>query len=311
MSQSEIHPDLDARKRLGPFSSLRSFAIDIKLAHSVFALPFAAAAIPFLQADTLRAVSWKHFLLLLGCMIGARSFAMGMNRFLDRHLDSKNPRTKGREIPKGALSPGHSLAWSLTAGSLLVINSFALNPLAGWLSLPLLALLATYSIGKHFTPLVHWYLGMCLGFAPLGVQIALEGRVTLPVALLGIAVTLWTAGFDVLYSLQDMAFDRKYGLRSIPVALGVNGSLWMSRLCFAAMTTVLLVVKSVSERGGWYLAGVAVVTAILLWEHWLVRDTDAEGRNPKINAAFFNWNAAVSICFFAFTFIDWMIGPAR
>ena len=291
--------------------SFSTFAIDIKLLHSAFALPFAASAFLFLDTtQLLEALTLRKVALLVCCMIGARSFAMGFNRFADRHIDRINPRTKVRQIPSGALSPGHGLIWTVLSGLLLVTGAFLLSPLAGWLSFPLMMVLAGYSFGKRLTLLVHWYLGVCLGFAPVAVQIALVGKPTTSAILIGAAVAFWTAGFDILYSLQDMLFDRKMGLKSVPARFGTRGALVISRISFAVMAVLLSAAGAMASRGVIYFTGVAVVTGILVYEHWIVRHTDDSGHSPNINAAFFNWNAAVSIIFFVMALADviWSVG---
>lgn len=289
-----------------PFTrSFYNFARDIKLLHSAFALPFAASAFLFLDTtELLDALTLRKVILLIGCMIGARSFAMGFNRFADRHIDRVNPRTKVRQIPSGGLAAGHGLMWTIMSGLLLVIGAFLLSPLAGWLSLPLMMVLAGYSFGKHLTLLVHWYLGVCLGFAPVAVQIALVGKPTTSVLLIGTAVAFWTAGFDILYSLQDMVFDRKMGLKSVPARFGTKGALIISRMSFTVMAILLSAAGVMTSRGVLYFSGVAVVSGILAYEHWIVRHTDKSGNSPNINAAFFNWNAAVSIIFFIMALAD-------
>lgn len=281
--------------------SFAAFAADIKLAHSIFALPFAASAfiLGHIAVPDLRQIA-----LLLVCMVSARSFAMGMNRYLDRDIDSENPRTRIRKIPSGELQPAQGLAWSLAWGAVFVAAAFSLNRLAGYCSVPLLVILLSYSLMKRFTWLAHFYLGMCLGLAPIAVQIALQGAISLPVLLVGLAVTLWTAGFDILYSLQDMQFDKDKGLHSVPRYFGPRNSLYISRVSFAAMVVLLCIAGRFSGLGALYYFGVAVVGGILTFEHVMVRDARHDGRSAKINAAFFNANAYVSVAFFAFALAD-------
>jgi 4-hydroxybenzoate polyprenyltransferase len=285
--------------------SLVAFAKDIKLTHSVFALPFAAAA--FLVGG-LPAPTAAQGALLVVCMVAARSFAMGMNRYLDRQLDAENPRTARRMIPAGELTAGAALAISLAAAGLFVAAAFRLSPLAGACAVPLLLILVTYSTFKRWSWLTHWYLGLCLGLAPIAVQVALTGTATLPVLLLGAAVLFWTAGFDILYALQDIDFDRQRGLFSIPGRFGPAAALWLSRLSFAAMIALLAVAGVLSQRAALYYVGIAVVAAILAYEHWLVRDARATGKSANINAAFFNANAAVSLVFLLFALLDAVLG---
>jgi 4-hydroxybenzoate polyprenyltransferase len=281
--------------------SLALFAADIKIAHSVFALPFAASAfvIGALPLPTARQTA-----LLLVCMVCARSFAMGMNRYLDRAIDAENPRTKMRKIPVGALTPSAGLTWSLAAGVAFAVAAAALSPLAGRLSVPLLLVLMTYSFWKRWSWLTHWYLGACLGLAPVAVAIALTGKASVPVLLVALAVCLWTAGFDILYSLQDLDFDRRQELKSVPARFGAARALWLSRASFAGMLGLLGVAGVLAGLGPVYYAGVTVVGAILTYEHVVVRDARHDGRSARINAAFFTANAYVSVVFLAMTCLD-------
>jgi len=286
---------------LASLGSFRAFAADIKIAHSVFALPFAMSAFVL---GHLPLPSIKQALLLLLCMITARSFAMGINRVLDHRLDQANPRTRGRMIPRGALSTRQGFAWSALAGIVFIAAAFALSLVCGYSAPLLLAVLAMYTLMKRLTWLTHWYLGMCLGLAPIAVSIALTGRAPLAVLLVGIGVCLWTAGFDILYALQDREFDQQHHLHSIPSRFGSATALWVSRCCFAAMSTALILAGRWAGQGPLYYVGVAVVTALLIYEQILVRDAKINGTSPHINLAFFTMNAYVSVIYFAFTALD-------
>lgn len=292
-------------KLLDTGRSFRHFAADIKIAHSVFALPFAAAAF---IVGRIPLPDFRQAALLLICMVSARSFAMGMNRFLDHRIDAENPRTRIRKIPSGAMTPKQGLFWSLVAAVSFVASAVALSPLAGICAAPLLAVLMAYSFMKKLSWLTHWYLGLCLGLAPVAVEIALTGAASLPVLLLGMAVALWTAGFDILYSLQDMDFDRVRGLHSVPGRFGPSASLWLSRASFAGTVVVLAAAGHLAGRGVIYALGVTIVAAILATEHWLVRDARADGRSKHINVAFFNLNAYVSVVFFVCAQLDFLAG---
>ena len=178
--------------------TLRAFAYDIKLAHTVFALPFVLATLVFVNFNWhLGTIFW-----ILLCMISARSFAMGMNRYLDRKLDALNPRTQKRLIPDGKLSPQAGLRWSLRFGVLFIFSAFQLNLTAAYLSPLVLVILGAYPFMKHLSWLTHWYLGACLGLSPLATSLALTGALSREVCLLGLAVMMWTAGFDILYALK-------------------------------------------------------------------------------------------------------------
>lgn len=281
--------------------SFSAFAADIKLSHSIFALPFVGTGL--LLAEITHVESWQVALIVC-CMVSARSFAMGMNRYLDSEIDSENVRTKNRAIPAGRLSRPACLAWSLLFATLFVGFASALSRLAGWLAIPLLMVLSSYSLMKRMTWLTHWYLGGCLGLAPIAAQIALQNRVTWPVGLVGIAVALWTAGFDLLYSLQDTSFDVEKGLHSVPAKLGSRAALGLSILSFIGMLSLLTVAGGMSQVGVWYWSGLWFVAMILIFEHWIVRDAWQAGTSKRISAAFFNANALVSVAFFVCVFID-------
>jgi 4-hydroxybenzoate polyprenyltransferase len=282
-------------------SSLRLFATDIKLAHSVFAIPFAAAAFFLGQLPW---PSLNQIFLLILCMVTARSTAMGMNRYLDRHIDAANPRTRGRKIPSGELSAKAGLGWSIGSAVIFITSAAKLSPLAGYCALPLLIILAFYSFMKRLTVLTHWYLGVCLGLSPIAVSISISGHVEPPVLLLGAAVCLWTAGFDIIYALQDLKFDRSMGLHSIPSKFSPAVSLVISRASFVSMILLLALAGYLSQRGFLYFFGVAAVATLLSYEQYLVSDARTTGNSVNLNVAFFNMNAYVSVIFLAFTVLD-------
>ncbi len=282
--------------------SLLVFCADIKLAHSVFAIPF-AASILFLLPVPLPSI--QVALLLLACMITARSWAMGMNRFIDREIDGRNPRTAGRMIPAGRLPAGIGLTWTTVSGVLFILLASRLNATAGWLSIPLLLILASYSYAKRVSWLTHWYLGLCLGLAPIAVTVALNMGIPIAAITLGAAVAAWTGGFDVLYALQDMNFDRKAGLHSAPARLGPRVSIYLSRASFLLMIGLLIVTGWLTHQSMIYFVGVAIIFVFLAWEHYAVRDAVVDGQSRGINAAFFNANAAVSLLYLTFVVAAW------
>jgi len=280
---------------------LAAFAGDIKIAHSIFALPFAAVAVVIARLPLPSAVD---VLLLLMAMVSARTFAMGVNRWADHRYDVMNPRTSQRAIPAGRLSGSECLTYSIIAGLIFVVSAVSLSPLAGALAVPLLAFLGAYSWLKRWTVGVHFYLGACLAMAPVAVAIALTGTLQPEIALVAIGVCMWTAGFDLLYSLQDLEFDRKVGLRSIPARFGVAGSIYISRACFAVAIVALTAAGVVANCSWLYFLGVVVVAAILTAEQVII----ARGRDrldsQLINTAFFKINAWVGVIYLAFTIAD-------
>ncbi|NRA44428.1 MAG: 4-hydroxybenzoate octaprenyltransferase [Oligoflexales bacterium] len=292
------------KQELSFLQSSVPFFKDIKLAHSVFALPFAAVALLMIPLPE-NILSIAPFLLI--CMVSARSFAMGMNRYLDRHIDRLNPRTADRLIPNGTLNPKHGLAWSLLMGLVFLGSAASISSVVGLLGLPLLVILAAYSLMKRFTYLTHWYLGFCLGLAPIAVSVALTSSVSFPIIFIGIAVMMWTAGFDILYSLQDQGFDRNEKLHSIPSKFGASAAVYISRISFLLMLGSLIVSGIMANFGTSYYLGLGVIALFLAYEHWLVRDVLQYGYSKNINKAFFNVNAWVGILFFVVVQIELLL----
>lgn len=273
----------------------------IKFSHTIFALPFALAG-------ALLAVrgmpTGRQLLLIVLAMVGARTAAMAMNRLIDAEIDAKNPRTAGRAIPAGLLSKGAVMVAILLAVALLLWSAAMLNPLCLKLAPIALFFLVLYSYCKRFTALAHVVLGICLAAAPIGAWVALKGVIELPAVVLGLLVLFWVAGFDILYALQDLEYDRSAGLHSIPVALGVDGSLWLARL-FHLLTIGLLVWLIVLlGLGAWFWLGSGLMAAMLLYEHWLLRGGDLS----KLDAAFFTMNGYISLTFLAATAADVFLG---
>ena len=269
----------------------------IKFSHTIFALPFALSG-ALLAVRGLP--SGRQLLFIILAMVGARTAAMALNRLIDAEIDAKNPRTAGRAIPAGLLSKGAVLVAILLSVALLLWSAAMLNPLCLKLAPIALFFLVLYSYCKRFTALAHVVLGICLAAAPIGAWVALTGTIQLPAIVLGLLVLFWVAGFDILYALQDLEYDRSVGLHSIPVALGVSGSLWLARL-FHLLTLGLLVWLIVLlGLGPWFWLGSGLMAALLLYEHWLLRAADLS----KLDAAFFTMNGYISLTFLAATAAD-------
>ena len=260
----------------------------IKFSHTVFALPFALAG-ALLAARGLPSAQQLFWIVM--AMVGARTTAMGLNRLVDAEIDARNPRTAGRAIPAGLIGKGTTLGFILASLALLLVAAGQLNPLCLKLAPLAIFFLVLYSYCKRFTSLAHVVLGICLAAAPIGAWIAIRGQIDAPALILGGAVLFWVAGFDILYALQDLEFDRKAGLHSIPVLLGVEGSLWAARVFHLVMLGLLLGLFATMGLGGFFMAGILVAAAMLLYEHWLLRDGNLE----KLDAAFFNMNGYISI----------------
>jgi 4-hydroxybenzoate polyprenyltransferase len=278
--------------------TLRQVGSLVKFSHTIFALPFALAAV--VLAAPFGQVTWLRVSLIVVCIAAARTAAMAFNRLVDRDIDAQNPRTADREIPRGLLSVGFVRA--LVAGSCLVfvIGAYLLGPLPLLLSPIALGLALGYSYVKRFSSLCHLVLGAAIAFAPGGAWIAVGAPVTAAPWLLVIAVATWVGGFDILYSLQDEGFDRGAGLYSIPSRVGVRGSLWISALLHVVTLVCLVGVGSVLARGVAYFAGTALVGGILVYEHMIVRPSDLS----RINKAFFDLNGYISVGFLVCVLID-------
>jgi 4-hydroxybenzoate polyprenyltransferase len=266
----------------------------IKFSHSVFALPFALTSTALAAAGGLR---WSQVAWILVAMVGARSAAMGFNRLADHAIDARNPRTAGRELPRGILRRAEVGAFVIVSAGALVLAAGMLNPLCLALSPVALAIVLLYSYAKRFTSLSHVVLGLALGMAPVGAWLAIRGRFDLVPILLGLAVLFWVAGFDTIYACQDVDFDRNEGLRSLPARFGVRTALGLARVFHALAVALLLSLYGLAALHPLYLAGVAGVAALLVYEHSLVRHDDLS----RVDVAFFTLNGWISVGYFAVT----------
>ena len=251
---------------------LRTYASFVRVSHSVFALPFALAGA--LLAAQRTAVTWGTVGWILAAMVAARSAAMGFNRLVDARMDALNPRTAMREIPRGAMSMREAAVFVVVSSAAFVFASWRLNPLCLALSPVALAIVFWYSLAKRFTTWTQLFLGLAMAVAPVGGWLAVGGRGGWEPWLLAAAIGTWVGGFDVLYACQDLEFDRAHGLRSIPVRFGVRTSLAISRGMHVIAVACLLALAAVAPLGGVYLAGVAAVAAMLVYEQSLVRADD-------------------------------------
>lgn len=265
----------------------------IKWEHSIFALPFA------LTGAMLAAHGWPRPMQLLWivvCMVTARSAAMAFNRWADADLDAVNPRTSARAIPAGLLTRGFVAAFTAFMSVAFVLSAAQLNRLTLWLSPVALAILLLYSYTKRFTRWSHLVLGFCLGIAPAAAWIAVRGALDARILVLTAAVLFWVAGFDVLYACQDAEHDRMHHLNSVPAAIGIAGAFWVARAMHAIMLGLLLWLVHLFALGTVGLVGIAVVAALLLYEHLIVSPSDMR----RLNAAFFTMNGVISVVFFVF-----------
>jgi 4-hydroxybenzoate polyprenyltransferase len=287
--------------RDGALAHVAKFGRMVKFEHTLFALPFALASAAI--AARAHGISAARVAGIVIAMAAARTAAMGFNRIVDRHIDARNPRTARREIPAGVISLRAAWTMTLAATALFVLAAAALGPLCLALSPLALLLLFGYSFTKRFTALCHLFLGLAIAAGPAGAWIAVRGDFGWPPGLLMIAVASWIAGFDVLYALSDRDFDRAAGIHSIPARLGVTGALIVSALLHVVTVAALIALATSAHLGPAYLSGVAVVVALLIYEHAIVRPTDLS----RLDIAFFNLNGWVSVIFFVATVLDVLV----
>ncbi|WP_022849882.1 UbiA-like polyprenyltransferase [Limisalsivibrio acetivorans] len=276
---------------------LKTFLNMIKVEHTLFALPFAFTGM-LLAADGLPSVMTVVWICV--AVLGARSGAMGFNRIADAKIDAKNPRTAGRDIPSGKISMGEATLYTVISFGVYLFAAWMLNPLCLILSPIPLLIFILYSYTKRFTALCHIVLGVALGIAPIGAWVAVRGDVSFGIVLLGLGVMAWVAGFDIIYACQDIDFDRKEGLHSIPRYLGIEGSLILARIMHMAAFLLFLYTKYYFGLGWLYFAGILISGAIMVYEHRLLKPEDLS----KLGMAFFNLNAYISLTVFIFTALD-------
>lgn len=272
----------------------------IRFEHSVFALPFALLAA--LLAAQGWPTAWQLFWIVVA-MVGGRSAAMAFNRIADLRFDAQNPRTAGRELPTGKLSLGFAWTFTIVSAAVLVGAAWQLNPLALKLSPAVLAILLLYSYTKRFTTLTHWVLGLCLGMAPAGAWIAVRGALDWEILPLSLAVLCWVAGFDIIYACQDVEFDRRVRLFSLPARIGIRGALWVARALHVIMLGLLVWLAREAGAGALAYAGLALTGALLAYEHSLVKASDLS----RVNAAFFTVNGYISVLLLLFWGADILV----
>jgi 4-hydroxybenzoate polyprenyltransferase len=282
-------------------ASVGTYLSFVRVSHTVFALPFAFTGALLASRDA--APSWRSFGWIVVCMVAARSAAMGFNRIVDARFDALNPRTANRELPRGALSAREAWLFVTVSAIIFVAAAFQVNPLCGWLSPVALAIVGWYSLAKRYTYYTQAFLGLAMAVAPVGGWLAAGGGLAPAPWLLGLAIGCWVAGFDIIYACQDEAFDRAQGLKSIPVRFGVAGALRLSRLLHVATVAVMTSLAWVVPLGAIYLAGVALVAALLIYEQSIVTADDLSRA-----ADAFNLNGYVGILYMATTAVALYVG---
>jgi 4-hydroxybenzoate polyprenyltransferase len=287
---------------MGLVSYIRKWGELVRFSHTVFALPFALAAMAVAARENQGWPGWRKFLLIVGAMVFARTCAMVFNRIMDRDFDAANPRTAMRHLPTGQV--GLISAWTLWGLSALgfIAVTYFINPLCFYLSPVALGVVCFYSLTKRFSNYTHLFLGVALALAPIGAWLAVDGAAIQPweiaaMLVLSLAVVFWLVGFDIIYALQDYEFDRQHGLHSLVVAWGPKNALDAAFLSHMLMWGLLLMFGLISRFRVVYLIGLLIILVSLLFEHWLAR------RRPLnwINLAFFRLNALISTVFLVVT----------
>lgn len=308
-------------------TTVKNYLSLIKFSHTVFALPFAligfVIAIKFGNIEhghlnLNESIGWgtklndanffdhygstiiTKFILVLFCMIFARSAAMAFNRYLDRNFDAQNPRTAIREIPAGIISANSALLFTITMSALFIITTYFINTLCFALSPVALLVVLGYSFTKRFTPLCHLVLGLGLSLAPIGAYLAVTGKFELLPILFSFTVLFWVSGFDIIYALQDEEFDKKYKLKSIPAWLGKTKALRVSEVLHMLSGLCIIAAGWYGSFRIWYWLGVALFIGLLIYQHLLVKPNDLS----KVNMAFFTTNGIASVVFAVFVIAD-------
>jgi 4-hydroxybenzoate polyprenyltransferase len=286
-----------------PKNSISNYLSLIKFSHTVFALPFAMIGylLGLMLPNTV--FEWNTFAVILLCMVFARSAAMAFNRYIDRNIDKVNPRTAIREIPAGIITPRNALVFIVINSLLFVAATFFLNPLCFYLSPVALTVILGYSYTKRFTSFSHVVLGMGLALAPIGAYLAVTGSFAVLPLFFSCAVLFWVSGFDIIYALQDVDFDRSQKLRSLPVVLGTKNALRLSSYFHVATTACLIAAGIFGSFGILYWAGCMLFSGLLIYQHTLVKHDDLS----KVNLAFFTANGLGSIVLSIFVILDLLI----
>ena len=290
-------------------SRFRNYLSLVKFSHTLFALPFAMIGF-FLGIFGTRLIHEENaptasfllvrFMLVLICMVTARSAAMAFNRYLDRHFDARNPRTAIREIPRGIIAPNSALRFVAICCIVFITTCWFINPICFYLSPVALFVILFYSYTKRFTPLCHIVLGVGLSLAPIGAFLAVTGRFELLPLLFSGSVICWVSGFDIIYAMQDVDFDQSENLFSIPTAFGKKNALLISSLLHVASAGFVIAAGVVGGFGAWYWVGMILFAGMLVYQHVIVKPNDLS----RVNLAFMTANGIASVVFAVFVIAD-------
>jgi len=284
----------------GLFKKIADYLSLIKFSHTVFAMPFALLGFFTAVSSDRYEFSGRLLFLVILCMVFARNAAMGFNRFTDKHIDARNPRTAGREIPSGKISPGAVLVFVVVNSILFIVSAGFINRLTLVLSPVALLVILGYSLTKRFTSLSHFFLGLSLSLSPVGAYIAVTGHFDIIPVLYGIIVLTWVGGFDIIYSVQDEGFDKSNDLFSIPARLGSRLALTISRILHLLSAGAVIAAGFAGNKGLLYFAGSGIFMLMLVIEHFLARPGDSK----RINMAFATVNSFAGLIFSSFAIAD-------
>lgn len=282
------------------FSTIIKWGEFVKLSHTVFALPFALAAMVSAARETGGWPGWKLFLLIIGAVVTARTCAMSFNRIVDREFDKENPRTSTRHLPAGQISLASAWTLCLLSAAGFVYISWNINAICFYLSPVALLVVCFYSLTKRFTDFTHIYLGVALALAPIGAWLAVRGSLHVAPVVLALAVVCWLVGFDIIYAIQDYEFDRSHGLHSLVVRWGPKNALMFAFIAHLVMWGLLAMYGLILRFRVPYFIGLLIILVSLVLEHWIARRRSLKW----INVAFFRLNALVSIVFLIATTVS-------
>lgn len=282
---------------------MKNYLSLIKFSHTIFALPFAIIGFVLGMADQEGVFNIQKFLLMLACMVFARSAAMAFNRYIDRAFDEKNPRTKSREIPAGVISPNKALFYVIINSLLFILATYFINPICFYLSPVALLVVLGYSYTKRFTALCHFVLGLGLALAPIGAYLSVTGTFNMLPIWYSLAVITWVSGFDIIYAMQDVEIDKELQLNSIPNTLGKVHALQLSSLLHMLSFVFVLIPIFFFPFGIYYWIGLGIFAAMLIYQHSIVKPTDLS----KVNIAFMTTNGIASVAFALFFLLDYFI----
>ena len=282
---------------------MKNYLSLIKFSHTIFALPFAIIGFVLGMADQEGVFNIQKFLLMLACMVFARSAAMAFNRYIDRAFDKKNPRTKSREIPAGVISPNKALFYVIINSLLFILATYFINPICFYLSPIALLVVLGYSYTKRFTALCHFVLGLGLALAPIGAYLSVTATFSMLPIWYSLAVITWVSGFDIIYAMQDVEIDSELQLNSIPNALGKVHALQLSSLLHVLSFLFVLIPIFFFPFGIYYWIGLGIFAAMLIYQHSIVKPSDLS----KVNIAFMTTNGIASVAFALFFLLDYFI----